>query len=77
MDVFSDHNHNTISIHIRQYLENLKALKYSKKSVTSYKNTLNRFVSFLTAKNITRFVDVTSSDIDEYRLELVDQGYPH
>jgi site-specific recombinase XerD len=62
MDVFCDNNHTAISIHIKQYLEYLKALKYSKKSITSYRNALKRFVSFLTAESIDRLVDVALSE---------------
>ncbi|MFZ2630171.1 MAG: tyrosine-type recombinase/integrase [Desulfosalsimonadaceae bacterium] len=75
MDVLSDHTHHAVIIPVRQYLENLKALKYSQKSINSYNNALSRFVSFLTAKNINRVVDVTSKDLAAYRLELVDQAY--
>ncbi len=75
MDVLSDHTHHAVIVPVRQYLEHLKALKYSQKSINSYNNALSRFVSFLTAKNINRVVDVTSKDLAAYRLELVDQAY--
>lgn len=75
MDVLRDHNHKTISIYITAYLQSLAALKYSQKSINSYKHALTRFISFLTANRINRIVDVTSKDLTSYRLELVGQKY--
>ena len=75
MDVLRDHNHRAVSIHIKEYLQYLKNLKYSRKSIISYKQALNRFLYFLTTKNINRLQDVTSKDLDTYRLELVDNAY--
>lgn len=74
MDVFYEDN-KTISIHIKEYLQYLISLKYSPKSINSYKYGLNRFLSFLTVKNINRVQDITSKNLDTYRLELVDQAY--
>lgn len=75
MDVFGDRNRNPVSIYIEAFLQHLKALKYSRKSIESYKQALNRFSSFLTANNIVRMADVTSEDLAAYRLELVDRKY--
>lgn len=75
MDVLHDHNHKTISIYISKFLHYLKTLKYSKKSINSYKQALSRFLSFLTAQNIIRVADVTAKDLTAYRLELIDGKY--
>jgi integrase/recombinase XerD len=75
MDVLRNRKRITARLPIGQYLDHLKTLKYSEKSINSYKQALGRFVSFLTAKDIARPADVTSKDLDGYRLELVDQGY--
>lgn len=75
MGVWRDRMRITVDMSIGPYLDHLKTLKYSKKSINSYKQALGRFVSFLTAKDIARPADVTSKDLDGYRLELVDQGY--
>lgn len=73
MNVFHDNNHTLTPI--KNYLENLAVLKYSPKSINSHKQALNRFISFLTAMNISRLVDVTLNNLDTYRLELTDLGY--
>jgi site-specific recombinase XerD len=75
MDVFDGHNRNPICIYIEAFLQHMKTLKYSRKSIESYKQALNRFSSFLTAINIVRIADVTPKDLDAYRLELVDRKY--
>lgn len=75
MGVLHDHNHHPICIHITDYLGALEARKYSRKSVNSYRQAFNRFISFLTAADIARVADITANDLDAYRLELVDQGY--
>lgn len=75
MDVLRNRKRITARVPVGQYLDHLKTLKYSPKSINSYKQALYRFVSFLTAKDIARPADVTSKDLDGYRLELVDQGY--
>ena len=75
MNVFNDNNHTIITIYIKEYLQYLADLKYSKKSILSYKHALNRFISFLTAKNINRIQDVTLNDLNTYRLELVEKKY--
>jgi site-specific recombinase XerD len=75
MDVFRDRKHNAIGGFIGEFLESLKALKYSPKSIGSYKQALCRFVSFLTAIDIARIADVTARDLAAYRLELIDQNY--
>lgn len=75
MDVFHPHNHNAIRISIDEFLHHLKTLRYSPKSINSYKQALSRFFSFLTAINIVRVADVTARDLAAYRLELIDQNY--
>jgi len=73
MDVLNDHKHTTISI--QEYLQYLVSLKYSPRSIDSYRKALSRFHSFLTAIKIERVQDVTAEDIAAYRLELVDGDY--
>ena len=65
----------TIGISIEEFLLHVKTLKYSKKSISSYKQALSRFVSFLTAMDIKRLADVTEGDLAAYRRELIDQRY--
>ncbi len=60
---------------VNEYLDSLNALKYSPKSILTYKRALDRFISFLTAKNINRIHDVTLKDLDTYRLELINGNY--
>ncbi len=72
MDISHDTSHQII---IMEYLGYLKSLKYSPKSIKSYQHALNRFLSFLTAQNIIRLADVTSKNLDAYRLELIEQKY--
>jgi integrase/recombinase XerD len=75
MDVLRDHKHNTIGIHIQAYLQHLASLRYSPKSISTYKHGLNRFHAFLSSENIDRPQDVTPKDLDRYRLMLVDHAY--
>ncbi len=75
MDTLSGTTPKSIIIQIEGYLEYLKALKYSHKTVSCYKNALNRFISFLTAENIIRVQDVSLNDLESYRLELVNNDY--
>jgi len=75
MDVLPDGNHKAIPEQISEYLRRLKRLRYSPKSIESYKQALNRFLSFLTARGIDRAADITPEDLDAYRLELIDRGY--
>ncbi len=72
-NIFCDHSQPVISI--QQYLGHLKSLNYNPKSIDSYSNALNRFHLFLTVQKISRVQDVTSQDLETYRLELVDGGY--
>ncbi len=76
MGVFKKENHlTTVSEHINHYLEYLTVLKYSPKSIDSYKWALSRFDTFLTARNIERIQDVSSKDVKFYSLVLIDQDY--
>lgn len=74
MNVFSAHRHKGVGVHINDYLTHLAALKYSPKSIDSYKHGLVRFVAFLEEQNITRPQDVTLDHLAAFRLELTDKG---
>lgn len=56
-------------------MEHLVKDKYSPKSISSYQNAVNRFISFLTARSIHRLADVTPCHLAGYRRELAQQGY--
>ena len=57
---------------VKAYLLHLKSLKYSQRTIRSYKNEFNRFKKFLSGKNIHRLKDVSIEDLDRYRLTLTD-----
>lgn len=63
-----------IDIVVSNFLQYLESLKYSSQTIQSYKTTLIRFSSFLTACNINRVQDVTIHDLDKFRLFLIDEG---
>jgi len=57
---------------VRDYLESLRTQNFSPKSIDTYENALDRFLSFLTTLNRERLQDVISSDLESYRLALVE-----
>ena len=63
---------NDIIKQIQEYLVHLESLKYSLETIKSYKNALNKFISFLTAVNLIRLQDVTLKDLDKFRLMMID-----
>ena len=74
MDKKTVHSGKTIVIQVQAFLQHLRDLKYSQKSIESFHNGLRRFISFLTAINKERPQDVTSQDLDHYRLRLVEDN---
>ncbi len=69
------YSHTAIDIHTDSYLDHLTSLKYSPKSISSYKTNLRRFALFLSSCGIDRIQNVSLKDLEAYRLELVDQKY--
>jgi integrase/recombinase XerD len=63
-----------IDISIQEFLNYLKSHKYSVQTILSYRLTLNRFHSFLTAHDIHRVQDVTLRDLENFSLLLTDDG---
>ena len=68
-------NHTVVTIHAEEFLNHLESLKYSPKSIKTFRYGLQRFNVFLTSRQITRIQDVTIKDLDSYRLELINQDY--
>ncbi len=68
------HNHTTITVCIEDFLQHLQSLKYSSKSIKTYRISLDKFQSYLLKNRIDRIQDVTLKDLDQYRLFLVDTG---
>jgi integrase/recombinase XerD len=62
-------------IWIKIWLEELTRRKYSPSTIKNHVNSLNSFKRFLISAGIPLFRDVTSSDIDDYRLYLIEQNY--
>lgn len=57
------------------FIEELKARKYSAKTLSLYGHGLDRFEAYLKAKGIREHVDVTRQDVLAYVQELRDRGY--
>ncbi len=70
----SVHNQPCIIGGIKEYMTSLGARKYSKKSIVTYKNGLNRFVLFVSSIGIERPQDVTREQLESFRLHLVNAG---
>ena len=60
------------------FLEDLAGKKHSPKTIKKRKSGVMRFIEYLDRHSIKRWQDVTPSTIDDYRIEILDQGYsPH
>ena len=65
-------NQGDISGYVESFLQELKRLKYSPKSLDTYSMALSRFVIFLTAEDTVRVRDITSDHLETYRLRLTE-----
>ena len=57
---------------ILEYLKHLKARKYSPKSIKAWHDRLNRFSRFVEASGLESLQDVSLTDLEKYRLELLE-----
>ncbi len=58
-----------------EWLHHLTVKKYSQKTIQTYRCPLNRFLSYLEENHISRIQDVTQSDLERYRKQLVDCNF--
>lgn len=61
--------------YIRDFLENMRSRKYSDKSVLTYKYPMTDFFSFLDARGLNKLQEVTLSDLEKYRLRIIEKGF--
>jgi len=74
MEKREHHNQTFVSKCIDEYLRYLKARKYSPKSIRAWRDRLKRFSSFMENHGLESLQDVGLSDLDRYRLELVESS---
>jgi len=60
---------------MQDFLNNLRTLKYSECSITSYGNALKVFFSFMERNAIARMQDVTIEDLENYKAGLIEKEY--
>ncbi len=58
----------------QDFLDAMTAQSYSPASIVHYRMTLNRLLSFLIERGRTRAQDVTTEDLEAYRLNQVERG---
>jgi len=75
MQKHEHHKQGRIDKLVAAHLDAMRARKYSVKTIKAYAGPLNRFVLYLAERGIERVQDVTSRDIEQYQLALLDHGF--
>ncbi len=75
MDATHSRSSSRVAVLVRRYAERVASRRYSRRTVEIYTQALERFCAFLDGKGIVRAMDVTRSDIEEYRAGMVDRQW--
>jgi integrase/recombinase XerD len=73
MEKTPDGNNSDIVILTGEFIESIRVLKYSTKSISTYVQSLKEFKSFLQTLGKSSVVEITADDLTAYRLTLVER----